>query len=767
MDRAENNMKATEGELTDQSASTPSQRPNPGRLSEIIYRPLIEFALPDALFVHDDDGRYIEVNTRACESLGYSKDELLAMHVADIEQEIGVDFAKAQWTQLRPGRSMVLFGRHRRKDGTEFPVETHFGCHESDGGRYYVCVVRDIADRKKATEALRRSELLFRKVFTHASTGIAITDWAGCFEQCNPAYCRLVGYTEDELKHIDFSTLIHPDDLEANMLQMERLTSGKVPHFYIENRYLRKDGTVVWAQKFVSALPDENGEPAHLMGLVNDITERKRVELALAEREAQYRAVIETATDGFWMFDEQGRILSANEAYARRSGYSQEELQGMSIATLEAQESPDEVQQHVARVRQNGSDLFETWHRAKGGEMWPVEVSTSYWARAGRFFAFLRDIGERRRAALALQESEARFRATFEQAAVGIAHVGPDGRWLRVNRKLCEIVGYSEEELLSQKFQEITHPDDLAYGQRQMRRMLAGEPSTVVMEKRYIHKDGSTIWVNLTIATAFTPDGRPDYFISVIEDISERKRTETALQALYSEMEQLTRYQIANQTAAAFAHELNQPLNAVASYAEAALRLLRAGNPRPERLTHAVESSAQQAQRAGRVVREFLAFMSQNEVPIEAVDLNRVVHAVLAHVEADGFNVAAFHLELDPTLAPVRANQLQVEKVLVNLVENSIEAMHGAGISARSITVTVRTAADEAMAQATVTDSGPGIDQQTVHRIFDPFFSTKPKGLGMGLSISRAIIESYGGQLWVDSKPGVGASFHFTLPFAE
>jgi len=754
--------------LQAESAEVVSSPANRMPLNEKLYRSLVEYAMPDALFVHDFDGRFIDVNQRACDSVGYTKSELLTMAVTDIERDFNLAAAQMEWKRLRPGRTMVLFGKQQHKDGNCFPVEIHCGCHDSDGLRLYIAVVRDITRRKQAEEALLRSEERFRKIYRNTSIGIAITDWKGHFQQCNPAFCRLVGYSEDELRAIDFSSLIHPEDHEANLAEIRRLKSGKIPHFQIENRYVRKDGQVAWTHKFVSALPGENGEPAHLMALVNDITERKRTELALIEREVQYRAVIETAADGFWMLDGTGHILATNEAYARRSGYSQAELLGMSIATLEAQELPGEVTDHLARVRQNGSDLFETWHVTKHGERWPVEVNTSYWpAAGGRLFAFLRDITERRQAAIALQESEARFRATFEQAAVGIAHVSIEGRWLRVNRKLCTILGYSPEELVSREFRIITHPEDVSDDLDLMHRMLAGEMSTLSLEKRYVHKNGSIVWTKLTSALLRTARGAPDYFISVIEDISERKQTEAALHALYAEMEQLTHFQIANQTAAAFAHELNQPLNAVASYSEAALRLLRSGNPRPERLIHAIESSAQQAQRAGRVVREFVAFMAEKEVQTEPNDLNDVIRHVIARVEKDGFDTTRIHVNLEPDLKPVMANRLQVEKVLINLVENSIEAMRDAGIDTHAIAVSVRTSADAAMAQVTVSDKGPGIDRETLRRIFDPFFTTKPKGLGMGLAISRTIIEAHGGQLWVDSESNTGATFHFTLPFAE
>jgi C4-dicarboxylate-specific signal transduction histidine kinase len=287
-----------------------------------------------------------------------------------------------------------------------------------------------------------------------------------------------------------------------------------------------------------------------------------------------------------------------------------------------------------------------------------------------------------------------------------------------------------------------------------------------VMEKRIIRKDGTIIWVNLTVALARREDGLPDYFITVVEDISLRKRTEAVLQTLHGEMENLTKFQIASQTAAAIAHELNQPLNAVASYAEAALRLLRAGNPRPEKLRHALESSTQQAQRAGTVVRELLAFMNKGQVQTEPTDINAAVQKALKRIEADGYRGFAMRLELDATLPSVNANPLQIEKVLVNLVENSVEAMRDAGVGSRAIVVTVRTAKEDGMAQVTVTDRGPGIGAETLHRIFEPFFTTKPKGLGMGLAISRSIIEAHGGRLWAESEQGAGAAFHFTLPFA-
>jgi signal transduction histidine kinase len=176
-----------------------------------------------------------------------------------------------------------------------------------------------------------------------------------------------------------------------------------------------------------------------------------------------------------------------------------------------------------------------------------------------------------------------------------------------------------------------------------------------------------------------------------------------------------------------------------------------------------LESSALQAQRAGQVMRELLLFLQKSESSIELVDLNDAAHRALAIIEADGYGFRTT-LELAAELKPVVANRLQVEKVMVNLLRNSLEAMRNAGVSGKHIAI--RTAADGSVAHVTIRDNGPGLNRETASQIFEPFFTTKPTGLGMGLTISRTLIEAHGGKLWSEIKPAPGATFHFTLPFS-
>ena len=494
---------------------------------------------------------------------------------------------------------------------------------------------------RRAEDALRDSERRYRLLSDGASECMIWIGPNGDVRYASPTCQTLFGNAPEQFI-VDPGLLargVHPDDRQAFLKHIEEVQ----PHIgktALEYRVMHRDGSEQWVAHHCQSLYDERGDFMGRRSSIWDISERKRAELALSEQEAQYRAVIETAVDGFWMLDEEGRLLAVNDAYVRRSGYSRAELLTMCIANLEAQESPEQVRAHIEKVRCHGNDQFESLQRTKDGEIWPVEVVCAYWAAAGgRFFAFLRDI-------------------------------------------------------------------------------------------------------------------------------TERRRSEAAAHATNDELERLMRFHVAGQTAAAIAHELNQPLNAVASFNETALRLLRADTLQMDKLHKALESSAQQAQRAGRVLRELLAFIGKDQAPTEPVDLNDTVNKVLARMEAEGQERFHVKLELEPNLPPVRANRLQVEKVLTNLVENGIEAMRDGGINPHAITVTISTFGDGSMARATVRDNGPGISAQIVGRIFDPFFTTKARGLGMGLPLSRAIIEAHGGQLWVESDTGSGARFHFTLPFA-
>ncbi|MFA7280416.1 MAG: response regulator [Sterolibacterium sp.] len=255
--------------------------------------------------------------------------------------------------------------------------------------------------------------------------------------------------------------------------------------------------------------------------------------------------------------------------------------------------------------------------------------------------------------------------------------------------------------------------------------------------------------------------------VSTVKDITEQKRLEKLVMERRSEMELLIHRQIAVHTAAAIAHELNQPLNSISTYSEVALRMLQSGKENREKMAHALTGAVEQSQRAGQKLHELLDFLHKGEIVSEQIDLNQVVLESLAMAEENGHGGFRPRLELAPDLPAVQANRLQVQKVLINLLLNSFEAMRAAEVPSNTIAIKVKILAEDNMAKVTVHDTGPGIDPETYKGIFEPFFSTKPNGIGLGLAISRALIEAHGGQLWVDQKLKPGAAVHFTLPFAS
>jgi two-component system, NarL family, sensor histidine kinase UhpB len=288
---------------------------------------------------------------------------------------------------------------------------------------------------------------------------------------------------------------------------------------------------------------------------------------SLRESEERTRLIVDTALDAVITINTDGVVVDWNPQAAAIFGWPADEALGRSMSDLIIppcyQEAHTRGLRHYlqtgdAKILQRRLELTAL-HR--NGHEFPIELSiTPIGAGERQYFSgFLRDITARKETERALRESEKRFRATFEQAAVGIAHVGPDGRWLRVNQKLCDIVGYTRDELLSRTFQDITHPDDLGADLAQVRQVLDGQIDTYTMEKRYLRKDGSEVWNALTVALVRDDTGKPDYFISVVVDTTERKRAEESLRISREELRRLSAHvqQIREEEMARIARELH------------------------------------------------------------------------------------------------------------------------------------------------------------------------------------------------------------------
>ena len=332
-----------------------------------------------------------------------------------------------------------------------------------------------------------------------------------------------------------------------------------------------------------------------------------------------------------------------------------------------------------------------------------------------------------------------------------------------VNRCACESLGYTRQELLGMNPMAFHLDSDRAQMESVAERAVAGE--TAVDTHRHRRKDGSMFPVE--VHTNLVSYGGRRFLLKVARDISDRVRAEEQrdrLRELEADLAHINRVSMLGELTASIAHEVNQPLAGVVSNAGASLRWLAGDPPNLERAREAASRIVRDGKRAGEIIARIRALTRRAATPQEKLDLNQTIEEVLALVGDEAKRRSAIiHTQFADDLAPVAGDRVQLQQVVLNLVMNGIEAMSSVGERARELVITTRNL-DPDQVQVTVDDSGTGLDPNAMDKIFDPFYTTKPGGMGMGLSISRSILQAHGGRLWATAKDGPGTMFHFTLP---
>jgi PAS domain S-box-containing protein len=380
----------------------------------------------------------------------------------------------------------------------------------------------------------------------------------------------------------------------------------------------------------------------------------------------------------------------------------------------------------------------------------------------------IQENNDRRKAEEALRASEERWSMLAENTSAGIALTARDGRFIAANLALQKMLGYTELELQERAISDISYEDDRAGTVARLADAEEGQRRVYRLEKRYLRKDGTVMWADVSSVFVPASGSVAAFFSVVIIDITKRRRAEedlhqkeVFLREAQNELAHVSRVTTMGELAASIAHEVNQPLAGMVNNANASLRWLAGDSPNLAEAREAIRRIARDGIRAGDVIARMRALFKKAYVAKERLNLNEAIEEVVVLTQSELWkNKVALRLELAADLPSVMGDRVQLQQVVVNLILNSIQAMS----TVKERNLVIRTQADNGSeVRVAVRDSGIGFDAERAERMFDAFHTTKPGGLGMGLSISRSIVESHDGRLWGVPNDGPGATFQFTL----
>ena len=566
-----------------------------------------------------------------------------------------------------------------------------------------------------------------------------------------------------------WQAFIHPED-RPRVLAAVQASLAEGPRYDVEFRIIRKDGDIRVIHSQGDVIHDDSGRAVRMFGTQQDIT-------ALRESEQRLQAAQRLARVGWWERDYTTQRAALSEEACRIFGVQPVDLphwQERWVSLIH----PDDRQKtaEASEIALSGGPRYDVEYRVvrPDGMVRVVhsqgDVTRDDNGRAIRQFGAMQDITELRRAEQELRASEARFRTFVDHARDAFFLLDGNLTIVDVNRQACESLGWTREELIGMHPRGFDAALDEAAIARLAERAKTGQ--TITFETLHRRRDGSVFPVEIRIGT-FEQAGEL-FYLALARDISERELAEEtlrqkdyALQTARTELAHVSRLTTLGELTASIAHEVNQPLGAMVTYAAACARWLAAEPPDMEEARAALDNIVADGKRAGDIIARIRALTKRQMPRLELLDINRKVLQVaeLAEHELRSRNVV-LRTELDPTLPGVAGDRVQLQQVLLNLVVNAIEAMREISDRPRELTITTaRSGASAVLVE--VRDSGPGLAPEGVEQVFEAFYTTKPEGIGIGLSISRSIVEAHGGRLWAAPNEPHGAVFRLSLPVSD
>ena len=618
-------------------------------------------------------------------------------------------------------------------------------------------------NRREAEEMLRQNEERLRLAVSAAALGVWSWDIPrGRVRLSERLWRMLPEPSTTEVTYEDFLALVHPEDraqLDATVQQAIRTRKD----YAFDYRIPQQDGTVRWIASRGSCAYDQAGMPLGMTGVTQDITDHKRSELALRESEQRFRRMADASHMMVWMSGLGKGCTYFNQSWLDFTGRRMEQEAGDGWTEGVHPEDLERAVQTYSRMF-DARKPFELEYRLRrfdGEYRWIFDVGTPLYEDDGRFCGYLGsclDITDRKRA-----EGERQLlAAVVESSHDAIYSLDPDDAITSWNPGAERLFGYTAAEVKGQPVWFLVPPESREETSRALKKVRDGEPVSD-FETVCRGKDGADIQVWIAGAPIRSGDGAIVGVAMTTRDITAQRRADLEAERLRRELAHISRVTMLGELTASLAHELNQPLTAIVSNAYAGERYLAGPAPPLEELREILADVAADAQRAGEVIHRLRSLLKKDTTRFLPLDLNALIQEVVALTQTDALiRHQPIALGLAPELPPVRGDRVQLQQVLLNLVLNGMEAMEPQPAAARQLGI--QTLHAGAAVRVGVVDQGPGIPPDRLETVFDTFFTTKAHGMGMGLAISRSIVEAHGGRIWAENNPERGATFWFSLP---
>ncbi len=734
---------------------------------------LIVDNIPGLVALLSTNGVIEVVNRQLLEYFGQTLDEFKqwamngTIHPEDLPHVVEV-FSRS----IASGAPYEILQRFRRRDGVyRWFLNSGAPLRDTEGNVVRWCVLlTDIDDRKRAEEALRESEHASRLIVNSIPGLIIVVTPSGDFESVNLPVLEYIGKPLEDVRHWAINDIVHADDRARAVQAVEQsLASGDQVDF--EARLRRFDGAYRWFHIRGLPLRDRQGRIVRWYFLNIDVDERKRAEDAVKNSEQNLKLILDTIPALVWCNLPDGPNEFLSKRWNEYTGLTSEESHGWGWqAAMHPDDLPPLMQKWKELMASGEPGEIEVrLRRHDGVYRWFLIRTEPFRAESGkilRWYGTSTDIEDRKRV-----EEELRRKEDFLASAQRLSMSGSFSWCLDTNEvsfsdEAYRIFGFERDSAVTlEHIESRIHPED-RHLLLEMREAARAEREGQDYPIRLLMPDGSVKYLRTTSSETRDASGRRQY-IGALQDVTQRRVAEEALNKARSELAHVSRITSLTELTASIAHEINQPLSGIITNAGTCLRMLDADPPNVDGARETARRTIRDGNRVSDVITRLRALFSKRDFTLESTDLNDATREVIALSLADlQRNQVSVRSELADDLPLVIGDRVQLQQVILNLLRNASDAM--ADIHDRPRRILIKTECERnSDVRLSVRDAGSGLVGQTIDRIFDSFHTTKSGGMGIGLSVSRSIIERHHGRLWAEPNDGPGATFAFEIPRAS